>query len=164
MAARSDHSKIGATPTGENSTAVSAFESIVPVLHNPRCMNCHSIGDFPRQGNHDHRHTMNVRRGPRGDGIAGVHCSTCHLDHNLPGQHLPPGAPDWHLPSPDMPMIGEGRSDRQLCELFKDPRQNGNRTADQIVEHMIPPSCDGVGIQAKAALQSRRHITNSLGA
>ncbi len=55
------------------------------------------------------------------------------------GEHMPPGAPDWHLPSPDEPMIWEGLSDRQLCELFKNPAQNGHRTIDGIVEHMSTP-------------------------
>ena len=38
-----------------------------------------------------------------------------------------------------MPMIWEGLSDTQLCELLKDPRQNGNRKVDEIVEHMNTP-------------------------
>jgi hypothetical protein len=38
-----------------------------------------------------------------------------------------------------MPMIWEGLTDHQLCELFKDPRQNGHRTVGQIVEHMHTP-------------------------
>jgi hypothetical protein len=36
-------------------------------------------------------------------------------------------------------MIWEGLTDRQLCELFKDPKQNGDRNVDQIVEHMTTP-------------------------
>jgi hypothetical protein len=36
-------------------------------------------------------------------------------------------------------MIWEGLSDHRLCELFKDPKQNGNRSVDQIVEHMSTP-------------------------
>src|ERR1700735_2912264 len=52
---------------------------------------------------------------------------------------MPPGAAGWHLPSPAMPMIWEGLTDHQLCELFKDPRQNGHRTVEQIVEHMHTP-------------------------
>ncbi len=52
---------------------------------------------------------------------------------------MPPGAPDWHLPSPEIPMIWEGLTDHQLCELFKDPRKNGGRTPQQIVEHMHTP-------------------------
>jgi hypothetical protein len=71
--------------------------------------------------------------------VNAVKCSTCHQDHNLAGLHMPPGAPGWHLPSPAMPMIWEGLSDGQLCELFKDPKRNGHRTAEQIVEHMHTP-------------------------
>jgi hypothetical protein len=123
----------------DDASAASAFEAIIPVLHHPRCMNCHSTGDFPRQGDDNHRHTMSVRRGPNGASVVPVKCTTCHQDHNLEGLHMPPGAPDWHLPSPAIPMIWEGLTDRQLCELFKDPRQNGNRNVDQIVEHMSTP-------------------------
>jgi hypothetical protein len=52
---------------------------------------------------------------------------------------MPPGAPDWHLPSPAIPMIWEGLTDHQLFELFKDPHGNGHRTPAQIVEHMHTP-------------------------
>ena len=126
-------------PREDDVGAAAAFEAIVPVLHHPRCMNCHSTGDFPRQGDDSHRHTMQIRRGPEGQGANAVRCSTCHQDHNLVGLHMPPGAPDWYLPSPAMPMIWEGLTDHQLCELFKDPQRNGNRTPAQIVEHMHTP-------------------------
>ncbi len=52
---------------------------------------------------------------------------------------MPPGAPDWHLPPAREPMIWEGLSDRQLCEVFKDPAHNGHRTVDGIVRHMSTP-------------------------
>jgi hypothetical protein len=120
-------------------SGAAAFEAMVPALRHPRCMNCHSAGDFPRQGNDSHPHTMQVRRGPDGQGLNSVQCSTCHQDHNLAGVHTPPGAPDWHLPPPETPMIWEGLTDGQLCELLKDPKQNGNRTVQQIVEHMATP-------------------------
>src|SRR5580693_6091579 len=95
--------------------AAAAFEAIVPVLRHPRCMNCHSRGDFPRQGDDSHRHTMNIRRGPAGFGVTSAKCSTCHQDQNLGAAHLPPGAPGWHLPAPSLPMIWEGLTDAQLC-------------------------------------------------
>jgi hypothetical protein len=123
----------------DDTGAAAAFEALVPVLRHPRCMNCHSKGDFPRQGDDSHRHTMQIHRGPDGQGVNAVKCSTCHQDRNLVGLHMPPGAPDWHLPSPTMPMIWEGLTDHQLCELFKNPQQNGHRTAEQIVEHMHTP-------------------------
>src|ERR1041385_8478193 len=67
----------------DNAASAAAFESMVPVLRHPRCMNCHSRGDFPRQGDDSHRHMMNVRRGRDGQGVAGLRCSTCHQAHNL---------------------------------------------------------------------------------
>lgn len=136
VAARSNE---GQKNERDDVAAAAAFEAIIPVLHHPRCMNCHSTGDFPRQGDDSHRHTMQVRRGPDGDGALAVKCSTCHQDHNLEGLHVPPGAPDWHLPSPAAPMIWEGLNDHQLCELFKDRKQNGKRSVGQIVEHMSTP-------------------------
>jgi hypothetical protein len=112
------------------------FEAFVPVLRHPRCMNCHSKGDYPRQGDDSHRHTMDIRRGPVGFGVTAVKCSTCHQDHNLGAAHLPPGAPGWRLPPPSMPMIWEGLTDGQLCESIKDPKQNRGRNLDQLVEHL----------------------------
>ncbi len=112
------------------------FTALVPVLRHPRCMNCHSKGDYPRQGDDSHRHTMDVRRGPAGMGATAEKCGTCHQDHNLWDAHLPPGAPAWHLPPPSMPMIWEGLTDAQLCESIKDPKQNRGRNLDQLVEHL----------------------------
>lgn len=129
----------GAARAQDSAAAATAFEGILPVLHHPRCMNCHSTGDFPRQGDDGHPHTMQVRRGPQGQGINAVKCSTCHQEVNVASLHAPPGAKDWHLPPPETPMIWEGLSSRELCELLKDPKQNGNRTPQQIVEHMSTP-------------------------
>ncbi|HEU4413528.1 MAG TPA: hypothetical protein VFT65_02000 [Candidatus Angelobacter sp.] len=123
----------------DNAASAAAFTALLPVLRHPRCMNCHSRGDFPRQGDDEHQHTMNVRRGLNGEGVAGLQCSTCHQDQNLVGEHMPPGAPGWHLPSPQTPMIWENLSDRQLCELLKDPARNGHRTVKEIVGHMSSP-------------------------
>ena len=49
---------------------------------------------------------------------------------------MPPGAPNWHLPAPDMPMIWEGLTDGQICAQLKDPQQNRHRSIQQIVQHM----------------------------
>jgi hypothetical protein len=118
---------------------IAAFEAMLPVLQHPRCMVCHSDGDYPRQGDDLRRHLMDVRRGSYGLGVAPVYCTTCHQDHNLQGMHMPPGAPGWHLPSADNPMIWEGLSDRGLCELLVDPKRNGGRDAKAIEEHMNTP-------------------------
>jgi len=124
---------IAALPASDDGALFTAF---VPVLRHPRCMNCHSQGDFPRQGDDGHRHTMNVRRGPDGHGVTAEKCSTCHQDHNLAGSHLPPGAPHWGLPPANMPMIWQGLTDAQICQSIKDPKQNRGRNLDQLVEHL----------------------------
>jgi len=112
------------------------FTAFVPVLRHPRCMNCHSSGDFPRQDDDGHPHAMNVRRGPEGHGVTAEKCSTCHQDHNLVGAHLPPGAPNWGLPPASTPMIWQGLTDSQICQSIKDPKQNKNRNIQQLVEHL----------------------------
>jgi hypothetical protein len=123
----------------DRTRGVAAFEAITPVLRHPRCLVCHSRGDYPRQGDDLHPHIMDVRRGPHGEGAAPVLCSTCHQDHNLAGVHMPPGAPDWHMPAPDNPMIWEGLTDSQLCRLLTDRRRNGGRDAKAIEMHMHTP-------------------------
>jgi hypothetical protein len=125
--------------SGAENQSSAAFEAILPVLRHPRCMNCHSSGDYPRQGDDRHVHIMRVRRGPDGEGANPVRCSSCHQEKNSPGQHAPPGAPDWHLPPAGTPMVWEGLSGRQLCELIKDPARNGHKSIPQIVEHMSTP-------------------------
>jgi hypothetical protein len=125
--------------TAGRQAGIAAFEAILPVLRHPRCMVCHSSGDYPRQGDDLHQHLMNVRRGNYGLGAAPVYCSSCHQDHNLEGTHMPPGAPGWHLPSAQQPMIWEGLSDRRLCELLVDPERNGGRDAKGIEAHMHTP-------------------------
>ena len=112
------------------------FVSIVSVLKHPRCLNCHSTGDFPRQGDDDHVHTQNVRRGLYGFGNYGLRCSACHQEENVAGLNMPPGAPNWQLPSADMPMIWEGRTPGQICRQIKDPKQNNGKTVAQIVKHV----------------------------
>jgi hypothetical protein len=112
------------------------FTAFVSVLRHPRCINCHSRGDFPRQGDDGHPHMMNVRRGAEGHGVTAEKCSTCHQDHNLVGANMPPGAPNWGLPPANMPMIWQGLTDEQICRSIKDPGQNKNRNIEQLVEHL----------------------------
>jgi len=131
-AQKSDKATSAAAAKGDGTL----FIAFVSVLRHPRCMNCHSQGDFPRQGDDGHPHTMNVRRGQFGRGVTAEKCGTCHQDQNLAGAHLPPGAPLWGLPPTSTPMIWQGLTDAQLCRAIKDPKQNRGRNLDQLVEHL----------------------------
>ena len=118
-----------------DSLARQAFLAALPVLKHPRCLNCHSTGDFPRQGDDGHAHAQNVRRGIDGKGKYGQKCTACHQEQNVAGLNMPPGAPNWHLPTGEMPMIGAGRTPNQICRQLKDQKEQ-RKTVAQIVEHV----------------------------
>ncbi len=129
------HSAYAQTQKDHTSSA-NAFLKASRVLLHPRCMNCHPEGDHPLVSDNSLPHPMNIERGPEGMGVAGLPCSGCHQDKNSPGEHSPPGAPDWHLPPMKMPMVFQNRTPHQICQHLKDPEQNGGRDLDQIVEHV----------------------------
>lgn len=113
-----------------------AFAEAYKVFMHPRCMNCHPAGDVPLQGDDSHLHTQGVKRGPDGRGLYALKCSSCHQAANLEGDHLPPGHPNWHLPTAARPMVFEGKSPRQLAMSFKDATFTGFTTMDQLIEHV----------------------------
>ena len=113
-----------------------AFLEAYKVFMHPRCMNCHPAGDVPLQGDDSHPHAQNVRRGPDGKGKYALKCQNCHQLTNLPGLNMPPGNPNWHLPPPEMKMIFQGKSPRELARQLKDPDQNGHKTLEQLLHHV----------------------------
>ncbi|QEC76415.1 hypothetical protein [Mucilaginibacter ginsenosidivorax] len=127
----------GSIPVPKDSVgSVKAFMSVYKVLKSSRCMNCHPAGDAPLQGDDNHIHAMNVKRGVDGHGIYSMRCSNCHQAENVPGLHMPPGNPKWGLPPANMRMVFQGRSPRQLALQLLDPKQNGGRTKAQLIDHM----------------------------
>jgi len=115
--------------------SVKAFMDVYKVLMNPRCMNCHPSGDVPLQGDDSHIHTMLPQRGKDGKGIYAMKCSNCHQPTNLAGLNMPPGNPNWHLPPANMKMVFEGRTPAQLAKQLINPKTNGNKTLQQLIEH-----------------------------
>lgn len=121
---------------GAESTRVGSAEDFMPlyrVLLSPRCVNCHPAGDAPTQGDNMSPHAMNVSRVSHESGLS---CTTCHRLQNSPLPHGPPGATNWHMPPREMPMVFEGRTPAALCAQLKDPKQNGGKSMNEMVEHM----------------------------
>jgi hypothetical protein len=119
--------------------ALAAFDTIQTVLQHPRCQNCHIPGDAPLQFDAGLTHAQNVERGPEGRGMAGLPCATCHATQNPPasyGAHMPPGAPNWHLPPPERKMIFIGQSKAALCATIKDTKRNGGKDLPALLEHV----------------------------
>lgn len=122
--------------SAEQQRSVAAFREVASVLQHPRCMNCHVLGDHPKQGDDRHVHTPNVERGIDGKGITGLRCSNCHQESNNESAGGPPGAADWQMPSATTPMVWEGLSVGDLCRAITDPRRNGNRKPADLMPHM----------------------------
>jgi hypothetical protein len=116
--------------------SVAAFKQVATVLTSPRCLNCHVPDNIPRQGDDNHLHTMNVKRGADGRGTPAMRCGNCHQDQNSPQMHSPPGAPGWRLPAPSEPLAWMGLSVGEICRSVRDSKTNGGKSLSQLIEHV----------------------------
>lgn len=133
-AARADDDRAAAGKAG--------FVALYSVLQHPRCMNCHPAGNAPLQYDDSRVHGQAVSRLSERNGLP---CATCHRDRNGTRAGQPPGAPNWHLPPPETPMIFEGRSARALCLQLKDPKQTGGRDVAALIKHVADDALVGWG-------------------
>ena len=128
-----------AAPPTDAAAGLAAFETVRKVFQHPRCQNCHIPGDAPLQLDEGRPHAQNVLRGADGRGAAGLPCGTCHTSHNPPasyGASMPPGAPNWHLPPPQTPMVFIDLTPAELCRTVKDPKATGGRDLPAMLEHV----------------------------
>ena len=109
------------------------FDEIARVLQHPRCLNCHTNVDYPKQGNDRHPHLFRVVRGIEDKGVAALPCQTCHQQANNSASSVP-GAPNWH--APPLSMGWEGLSSSTLCKTLLDKKKNGGRSPKDIVDHI----------------------------
>ena len=131
-------SALAIAQTDNAARAAQAFEVVRSVLQHPRCANCHIPENSPRQLDTSLPHTMNVQRGNTGQGAAAMECTTCHGRENLPvgyGLHVPPGAPNWHLPPPETKMVFIDVSPAQLCTTIKDKAATGGKELPAMLAH-----------------------------
>ena len=115
--------------------ATSLFAPIARALHSPRCLNCHTAADFPRQFETGTRHNQNVVRGADGMGAPTLRCNACHQQSAAADGRLP-GAPGWSMPPAS--MAWDGLDDTGLCRAITDPHRNGGRdTPQKVIGHML---------------------------
>lgn len=126
----------------DRAAGLAAFETVRAVFQHARCQNCHPSGDVPLQGNEGRPHDMNVRRGPKGEGVVGAECTTCHVASPPAayGRAVPPSTTKaWHMPPPEMKLVFVGLSPRALCEQIKDPARNGGKDMPALRTHLDDP-------------------------
>ena len=113
--------------------SLAAWDKIAGVLRHPRCLNCHQL-NTPLQGDGRRVHIPPVMRGVDSLGTATMRCRNCHNETGNNEMSGVPGAPHWQLAPAS--MLWEGLSTGDLCRMLKNPKLNGNRTPDALVEHM----------------------------
>lgn len=131
----SEKRRVSAQPKSD-ADSVRAFVAVASILTSPRCLNCHVPDEGPLQGDDNHPHTMNVKRGPDGRGTPAMRCTNCHQSANSQVPHAPPGRADWRLPPPSMPLMWKGLSVAGICRSLKDPATNGGKSTAQLIEHV----------------------------
>ncbi|MBS0561949.1 MAG: Isoquinoline 1-oxidoreductase subunit [Proteobacteria bacterium] len=109
------------------------FTELGKVLTNPRCTNCHPATDRPRQGDSARLHQPPVFRGVDGFGLDSMRCTNCHRDSNFDPGHVP-GHAGWHLAPAE--MAWEGKTVSEICVQIKDPKRNGGRSLEDLIEHI----------------------------
>lgn len=122
---------------------LASWGKIYEVLSHPRCANCH-VGEDNRprwSGAHygleegEWRfHGMFIHADETRIGAETLMCATCHQQENSPVPHGPPGAPAWTLAPVEMEWFG--KSSAQVCQQIKDPERNGDRSLDEIADHI----------------------------
>ena len=146
----------GESPAGKALKPASSFASIADqkersvalfveagkVIQHPRCVNCHPAGNRPQQGDNGHPHQPLVVRGEDNLGAIGMRCTTCHGPANFDPGRIP-GHPQWHLAPIEMAWVGKSLA--YICEQIKDPKRNGGKSMDQLIEHMAHDSLVGWG-------------------
>jgi hypothetical protein len=126
-----------ATIADTQARSIALFEEAGKVLQHPRCVNCHPVGDRPRQTDLMRLHEPVVVRGKDGHGAAGLACATCHGAANFDPARVP-GDPHWRLAPAS--MTWEGKSLGQICTQLKDPKRNGGRDIAAILKHVVTDS------------------------
>jgi hypothetical protein len=116
------------------------FTEASRVFTHQRCVNCHPATDRPTQGNDLHPHLPAVSRD--------VPCLTCHHERNFTlteraSYKSIPGSPNWHLAP--LEMAWQGKSPADICEQMKDPRRNGGRNLEALLDHIANDDLVGWG-------------------
>lgn len=116
---------------------LAAWEQVYSVLVSPRCINCHTAGNYPQQGDDRRRHVANVVRGPEGKGVPGLNCAGCHQESNADSTGVP-GGHNWHLAP--LSMQWQDLNDRPfssgaLCRAVTDRSKNHNLDGPGLLKH-----------------------------
>jgi len=114
------------------------WQSVYAVVTHPRCMNCHAMGEFPRQSDRGYPHVFHVVRGPDDNGVAPLRCAACHGLENNAATGVP-GSLSWHQAPASQTFDsapGVAMSGPALCARLKDTTKTGGRDLAAMLDHV----------------------------
>jgi hypothetical protein len=118
-------------------TGLKEWGRIESVLTHPRCLNCHSVTDYPRQGDDRRPHGLGVLRGPDGHGVA-PKCRACHQNANHAASGIP-GARNWHMAPRALAWengAGKPAYGGAICASLKQPGEDGEADYERLIEYL----------------------------
>lgn len=148
----------------ERARSQALFLEAGKVLLHPRCLNCHSGGDRPLQGDRMRAHQPAVPGGEEGNGVAALPCASCHGPANFiatPAVTIP-GHPLWRLAPARMGWTGKALGD--ICRRMKDRENNGYKKLSELVAHMAGDSLVGWSWQPGAGRSAAPGTQQQFGA
>ncbi|MEM1245915.1 MAG: hypothetical protein AAGK22_06060 [Acidobacteriota bacterium] len=131
---------------------LAAWDRVFEVFIHPRCANCHTdkrgLPMWTDDATGETRpHGMNIHAGDSRIGAELLECSTCHATSTRPNTtpHAPPhaGLP-WQLAPVE--FLWFGQDSKTVCEQVRDPRRNGGRNGQGLIEHITHDASIGAFI------------------
>jgi alcohol dehydrogenase (cytochrome c) len=113
------------------------WQAIYAVLTHPRCMNCHTLAEFPRQSDTRYPHVYHIVRGTDDKGAEPMRCAKCHGEANHDATGIP-GTLAWHAAPVSMTFeaaSGVALSGPAMCARLKNLSQTGGRDLAKMLEH-----------------------------
>ena len=137
-----------------------AWQRVYSVLTHPRCINCHTAGAYPQQGDERRPHRFNVVRGQAGTGVAAFTCAACHQRVNADSTGVP-GAPGWHLAP--LSMQWQDIRDRimssgAVCRAVTDRSKNHNLDGPGLLKHHAEDSLVLWAFQPGRSIDAARSV------
>lgn len=123
---RHDSAPAGYIYAPPTTSGTEAWKKVYSVLTSPRCINCHTVTNYPRQRDIRYPHIYSVVRGEDGGGAPVARCTSCHGEQNDDARGIP-GACGWHLAPLEMAWErspGIAKTGPELCTMFRTLSRN----------------------------------------
>ena len=127
-------------------TSAAGFSKRTRCSCTPRCMNCHPAGDAPLQGDDSHLHAAERQARARRQGQVRHEVRHVPSGRQPTGREHAAGESQLAPATPEMPLVFQGKTPRELAVQLNDPKLNGGKTLEQLLQHVSEDKLVAVGL------------------